>query len=331
VTDAEFLLRFWSGPYGWIAAALWGAAWGSFFNVVICRVPAGESVVRPPSHCRVCKKPIAWYDNIPLLSFLLLRGRCRHCGDRFSWRYFLTELLICLLSVLMFYLFVVRGEGPLGQRLAQLVITSLFCGLLVTISAIDLDTLRIPNLITYPGIPIFAALSLLMNHPRWYDGLIGAVAGYLVIRLMADGYELITGRLGMGYGDAKLLALIGGLLGWQSLLPVMFLASMQGSVIGITALVVARRHAPPEDEEDESEADSEAEAEADSEADSEAEADSDSEADDDDDDEPYELAREAQRASLRHARLPFGPFIALGALEVLIFQDWLHAIFPYLY
>ena len=315
MTDAEFLLNLWSGSFGWIAAALWGATWGSFFNVVICRVPAGESVVRPPSHCRACKTPIAWYDNLPLLSFLILRGRCRHCGDRFSWRYFLTELLICLLAVLMHYLFVLRGQGPIEIRLAQLVITSLFCGLLVSISAIDLDTLRIPNIITYPGIPLFAGLSLLMGHPRWYDGLIGAVAGYLVIRLMADGYELITGRLGMGYGDAKLLALIGGLLGWQSLLPTMFLASMQGSIIGITALVIARRRAPagggeePPPEEPAAEGDD----------------------DEDDDDEPYELAREAQRASLRHARLPFGPFIALGALEVLIFQDWLHAIFPYLY
>ena len=318
MTDAEFLLLLWSGPFGWIAAGLWGAAWGSFFNVVICRVPAGESVVRPPSHCRVCKTQIAWYDNLPLLSFLILRGRCRKCGDTFSWRYFLTELLICLLALLMHYLFVVKGNGPIGLRVAQLVITSLFSGLLVSIAAIDLDTLRIPNAISYPAIPVFTVLSLFMGHPRWYDGLIGAVAGYLVIRLLADGYELITGRLGMGYGDAKLLAIIGGLLGWKALLPVLFLASFQGSIIGITALVLARRGAPPEEDEPDEDASPAAERDGDDE-------------DEDDDDEEYELSREAHRASLRHARLPFGPFISLAAMEVLIFQDWLHTFFPYLY
>ena len=320
MTDAEFLLNLWSGPFGWIAAALWGAAWGSFFNVVICRVPAGESVVRPPSHCRACKTPIAWYDNIPLLSFLLLRGRCRNCGDTFSWRYFLTELLICLLAVLMHYLFVVKGTGPVGLRLAQLTITSLFSGLLVAIAAIDLDTPRIPNVITYPGIPVFALLSLLMGHPRWYDGLIGAVAGYLVIRLLADGYELLTGRLGMGYGDAKLLAIIGGLLGWQALLPTLFLASFQGSLIGITALVIARRGAPPEDE-----------AEHEAEEPAKPKEDPEGEEDEEDEDEEYALSREANRASLRHARIPFGPFISLAALEILVCQDYLSVLFPYLY
>lgn len=318
MTDAEFLLNLWSGPFGWIAAGLWGAAWGSFFNVVICRVPSGESVVRPPSHCRACKTPIAWYDNIPLLSFLLLRGRCRNCGDKFSWRYFLTELLICLLALGMHYLFVVKGTGPMGLRLAQLTITSLFSGLLVTIAAIDLDTLRIPNVITYPGIPLFTVLSLLMGHPRWYDGLIGAVVGYLAIRLLADGYELLTGRLGMGYGDAKLLALIGGLLGWQALLPTMFLASFQGSIIGITALVIARRGAPPAEDEPEGQAGQDQEAEGVQE-------------DEDEEDEEYELSREAHRASLRHARLPFGPFISLAALEVMVCQGWLSVVFPYLY
>ena len=99
--DSAFIELLFTGPWGRVVAGLWGAVWGSFFNVMIVRVPAGESVVRPASHCRQCKRVIAWYDNLPLLSYLLLRGRCRHCGASYSPRYFLTELLICLLTLLM--------------------------------------------------------------------------------------------------------------------------------------------------------------------------------------------------------------------------------------
>ena len=241
VFDLESLDILLSGSFGRVAAALWGACWGSFFNVLIVRLPARESVVRPASHCRVCKEMIAWYDNIPILSYLLLRGQCRHCHTRFSPRYALTEALVCALTVLMHHLFVASATGPIGLRLAQFFITFLFCGILVSLAFIDLDTMRIPDKITYPGIPAAAALSLFMDLPHFWDGMVGAVAGYLVIRIIADGYQLLTGRMGMGYGDAKLLAMIGGLLGWQVLLPTLFLASFQGSVIGITALVIIRR------------------------------------------------------------------------------------------
>jgi len=293
-----------SGAYGRVVALLWGTIWGSFFNVVIARVPLGQSVVRPGSHCFTCGAPIAWYDNIPFVSYLLLRGRCRRCGASFSPRYLLVEVMVALLSLGAHQLFVVGQGGPLGVRLARFVIVSMFAGVLVALSVIDLKTLRLPDAITYPAIPVFAALSLLMGHPHLWDGPVGAVAGYLTIRLIADGYLLLTGRLGMGYGDAKLLAIIGGLLGWQALLPTLFLASFQGSIIGIAGVLILGHGAhDPEDEEDEG----------------------------DEGGEEDEEAQKPQGASLRHARVPFGPFLALGALEVVVLQGWIAQILPFLW
>ncbi|MFH1130195.1 MAG: prepilin peptidase [Pseudomonadota bacterium] len=260
------------GPWGMVAAGVWGALWGSFVNVVIVRLPAGESLVSPRSHCRNCREALQWYDNIPLLSYLFLLGRCRRCGARFSARYWLVELLLCGLSVLLFHLFVVEGVQTLGPRLAQFVITSLFCGFLLAVAFIDLATMKIPNALTYPAIPIAILLSLFMVHPRWWNGFIGGVVGYVAIRFISDGWRVMTGRLGMGYGDAKLLAVIGGLLGWQALLPTLLFASLQGAALGIPVLMFYRRGKK--------------------------------------DDEP-----------LRWAGIPFGPFLSLAAIEVLVFRD----------
>jgi leader peptidase (prepilin peptidase)/N-methyltransferase len=153
----------------------------------------------------------------------------------------------------------------------------------VAITFIDLESMKIPDVITYPAIPVCMGLSLFMGHPRLWDGLVGGVAGYLVIVVVAEGYRLITRRDGMGYGDAKLLAMIGGLMGWRVLLPVLFLASLQGSVIGISYLMIAR------------------------------------------------AIQKKKEGPLRHAKLPFGPFISLAAVEVLLLGDLLRVFFPYFY
>lgn len=290
----EFLYEFLTGPFGRLAAGIWGAVWGSFFNVLIIRLPQQESLIRPVSSCRSCKQPIAWFDNIPLLSFILLRGRCRHCGARFSIRYLVVELLVCGLSLLMHQLYVVQGTGALGLRMAQLVITSLFCGTLVALTFIDLDTFRIPDAVTYPGIVVCMVLSVFMGHAHLWDGLVGGVAGYLLIRIIADGYQLVTGRMGMGYGDAKLLAMIGGLLGWQVILPALVLSSFQGSLIGITALVILRRRQGRGGQQHEIQGES----------------------------------REVEQP-LRHARIPFGPFLSLAAIELMLIRDWLPVLFPF--
>jgi len=296
-------------------AAVWGAIWGSFFNVVIARVPAGESVVTPPSHCRSCKRTLRWYDNVPILSYLLLRGRCRYCGARYSPRYALVETLVAALAAGLYRTYVFHGVGETqpGLRLAQFVIVSLFAGIVVSVAFIDLDTMRIPNAITYPGIPLAAVLSVFMGLPELWDGPAGALGGYLLIRLIADGYEKLTGRQGMGYGDAKLLAMIGGLQGWRALLPTVFLASLQGTLIGVTALLVSRLR------------NSRSAAEASSESDVGV--------------QPGTPLSESSDASaedevdrpFRHARIPFGPFLSLAALELLFARDLLPTLFPYLY
>jgi leader peptidase (prepilin peptidase) / N-methyltransferase len=236
----DALFRILLSPSGRLLAGVWGALWGSFFNVLIVRLPAQESVVRPSSHCRACTAPIAWYDNIPIVSYLLLRGRCRRCRAPFSPRYILVELLVCALAILMHQLYVVWGTSPLSLRLAQFFITSGFCGILVAVTFIDLDTLKIPNAITYPGIPICMGCSLLLEPARPWDGIVGGICGYGVIWMINTFYGLITGRQGIGFGDAKLLAMIGGLLGWQVLLPTLFLAMLQGTLIGIPVLVLVK-------------------------------------------------------------------------------------------
>ena len=312
--SANFFSSTMLGVSGRLLAGLWGALWGSFFCLVIVRLPAEESIVRPSSHCRNCHAPIAWYDNIPLLSYLLLGGRCRQCKAHFSCRYFIVELLVCGLALALHQVYVVGGTAAIELRLAQFVITSLFCGILVTVAFIDFDTLRIPDVITYPGIPIAALLSLFMGHLHLWDGLVGALAGYLVIRLIADGYQFFTGRMGMGYGDAKLLAMIGGLLGWQVLLPVLFLASFQGTVIGISVLVKTRgrrKDTLPRGS-------------------NELDADQQPLADIADETRPKENEEEELPAeSLRYARIPFGPFLSLAAIELLLLKDFLLFMFPF--
>jgi leader peptidase (prepilin peptidase)/N-methyltransferase len=172
-----------------------------------------------------------------------------------------------------------------------------------------------------------------MEHPRWWDGLVGGVVGYLVIRGIADGYQLLTGRMGMGYGDAKLLAMVGALLGWQALLPTLFLASFQGSIIGITVLFIAKKRRETQDgepgseesgEDREPEPDPEPRPTPDGAEDDENPADpadpEDDEADEDDEDLPD---------SIRYTRIPFGPFLSLAALEVLIFKDLFMRLVPF--
>ena len=263
----------------------------------------------------------------------MLRGRCRRCGARFSARYLLVELLVSGLSVLLFWSLVVQGPAggaagadALGVAVARFVITSLFTGLLVAIAFIDLDTMLIPDAITYPGIPICVGLSLVLDTTHWWDGPVGAVAGYLVIRVVADGYRLLTGRLGMGYGDAKLLAMIGGLLGWQAVLPTLMLAAFQGSVIGITALAMfklrrERAAAPGSDRA--SAGDGEG-------TDAESLDDGDARAEAADDGDAHAEAADELDKPLRLMRMPFGPFLSLAAIETLLLPDWMPRAFDML-
>jgi leader peptidase (prepilin peptidase)/N-methyltransferase len=236
------------GPGGHLFAALLGALFGSFANVCIVRWPPtdehpdGRSVVRPASHCPACGATIRWHDNIPILSYFLLRGRCRACKAEFSPRYLLVEGATALLFAAVYRLQVVvlhPFDTP-GWQLYRFAVMAAFVWVLVVIAFIDLDHKLILNRITYPAIPIFYALATALPERTWKEGLIGAVVGYGVIRLVADGYHLITRRRGLGYGDGKLLAIVGAYLGWESVLVTLFLGSIIGSVLGGLWLLVAR-------------------------------------------------------------------------------------------
>lgn len=211
-------------------AILFGLVVGSFLNVCIVRLPEDESVVSPRSHCRACEAPIAWRDNIPLLGYALLRGRCRSCGARFSARYPLVEALTAALFAL-----VVAKDAPAPEIALDLTMVSL----LIVVTFIDIDHFLIFDRITLPTIWLSPIAAYLVGHVRAVDSLIGIAVGGGLLGGFAWLYERARGREGMGFGDVKLLAMIGGVLGWEAALFSLFAAAISGSVIGL-ALMVAR-------------------------------------------------------------------------------------------
>jgi leader peptidase (prepilin peptidase)/N-methyltransferase len=290
-----------TGWPGHVFAAVLGALFGSFANVCIVRWPPtdehpdGRSVVKPGSHCPRCGAAIRWYDNVPIVSYFALRGRCRACRAEFSGRYAFVEAATAMLFVAVYHLEVglLYPADLLPLRLARFAIAAAFVFVLVVISFIDLDTKLILNRITYPAIPIFYGLGMLLPERSWHHGLVGAAVGYGVIRLVADGYYLLTRRRGLGYGDGKLLALVGAYLGWQAVVASLFLGSMLGTVIGGAALAWSRARerrsvvvAGAPDGED--------------------------------------------APKLRHVEIPFGPFLAAAALAYLFLEPWLRLrFFPF--
>ncbi len=204
-----------------------GTIFGSFANVIIVRLPAGESVVRPGSHCRKCQSKLKWYDNIPLFSFLILRGKCRQCKTEISSRYFLVELLMGVL----FYL-VYRSLGSTWFTLEALV----FVFGLVVVTFIDIDHMILPDKFTLPGI-VIGLLGATLNPERsLWDAVAGVLLGGGFLWLMAYLYLLWRKQDGMGGGDIKLLAWIGAVLGWHSIPFVIMTASIVGTVGGLISL-----------------------------------------------------------------------------------------------
>jgi leader peptidase (prepilin peptidase)/N-methyltransferase len=216
-------------PY--LIAFVVGAMLGSFLNVCIHRLPAGESVVYPPSHCPVCGVPIRHRDNIPLVSYVLLCGRCRACGGAISFRYPFVEALSGVMLVLLLYRF---GFSP------ALAVYAAFVAALIVISFIDLDHQIIPDVISLPGIVLGLVVSALGQGPPLLDSVVGVLVGGGILYAVAAGYHAFTGREGMGGGDIKLLAMIGAFLGWRGVLVTLIVGSFTGAVVG-TILIVARR------------------------------------------------------------------------------------------
>jgi leader peptidase (prepilin peptidase) / N-methyltransferase len=225
-----------------------GAVVGSFLNVCISRIPKGESVIYPPSHCPKCLAAIRFYCNIPLLSYLFLRGRCDSCGEPISFRYFAVELLMASLGVALFYQF--------GFGLA-FVVGFVFIAALIIISFIDLDVRIVPDVISLPGIVtglLFAVIGRYLISdpmeivPTPVAALIGVLVGGGFLLAVAWVYERFTGVEGMGGGDIKLLAMIGAFLGWPSIPLTLFFSSLGGSIIGLSIMLakgVDRRYALP--------------------------------------------------------------------------------------
>jgi leader peptidase (prepilin peptidase)/N-methyltransferase len=181
-------------------------------------------------------------DNIPIFSYLLLRGRCRHCGAKFSARHAAIEALMAGLSMLVLWCFALDApELPLGIRVARFAVYFAFSAVLVVLTFIDLDTKRLPDRITLPSVAVFFLGGFATGEVAWLDRAIGAAAGYAVVRLIADAYYYSTGREGLGLGDGKLLAAMGALLGWKALPPIVFSASFIGTMISIPVLLVQRR------------------------------------------------------------------------------------------
>lgn len=237
------------------AVFVFGLLVGSFLNVVILRMPlrlmhewrcqcrelleveAPEESVPPSlvtsrSHCPKCSNSIAWYDNIPLLSWLVLRARCRHCGAPISLRYPLVEFVTGLLSVI-----VILAFGPTAEGLAALVLT----WALIAATGIDFDHHLLPDQITLPLLWLGLALNLWFGlFASLEDAVIGAIAGYGVLWLVFHAFRLLTGKEGMGYGDFKLLGALGAWMGWQSLPLIILLASLVGAFVGLILMAAAR-------------------------------------------------------------------------------------------
>ena len=256
----QLLELFQSQPaYSWIAVAGFGLILGSFLNVVITRLPvmlnhqwrimcqdflanapAGMphaqkesfNLAFPNSHCPHCKANISFYDNIPLLSFLWLRGQCRHCKASISWQYPVIELTTMLIWLLAF-----QTHGfAVGALVLGVVLSTL-----LALTVIDLKTLLLPDELTLPLMWFCLLMTLFNTGVTPQDAMIGATAGYLSLWSVYWVFKLLTGKEGMGYGDFKLLAAIGAWLGWQALPIVIFLSALVGLAVGV-GLILFQNH-----------------------------------------------------------------------------------------
>lgn len=217
-------------PLWLVFAAVIGASIGSFLNVVIYRLPRGQSLVSPPSRCPQCGNRLKWYDNVPVLGWFLLGGRCRQCRNRISIQYPIVEFITAALFVLVVWL---TPPGPLVMTRLLLV-----C-ILIALFGIDLEHQILPNVITLPGIAAGLLLSTIAP-PGWRDALIGAVVGGGILYAIAWGYYLWRREEGLGMGDVKMLAMVGAWLGVKMVLVTFVLSSMMGGLIG-AALIGSRR------------------------------------------------------------------------------------------
>jgi leader peptidase (prepilin peptidase) / N-methyltransferase len=259
--------------YVWLLmAGAFGSLWGSFANVVIVRWPQGLSIAWPGSHCFSCGTPINAWDNVPILSFLWLRGRCRTCGGAIALRYPMVELALALLSAACFRDTVLLADSLEAVTLINYALSFAFCWALVVIAFIDLATQLIPTKLTAAMTVIGLAARLLLpgGGGDALDGAIGVAVGFGVVFSLGQGYRLLRGEVGMGLGDAHLMAMVGAVIGWRGALFTLVAGAVQGALVQLVMYLADRKW------------------------------------------------REGPVSSWRRP-VPFGPFLAIGALEVVVF------------
>jgi leader peptidase (prepilin peptidase)/N-methyltransferase len=211
-------------------AAAFGAVIGSFLNVCIYRLPLGKSVMWPASACPGCNRPLSWYENIPVVSWVVLRARCRTCGAAIGIRYPIIEALTAAMFGVAWWYY-----GP-GVLLASRLIFG--CALIV-LFAIDLEHHLLPNIITLPGIVVGLIFSF-FTEPGWMASVVGAVLGGGALFAIAEAYYRVRHEEGLGMGDVKMLAMVGAFLGWKLTLLTLMLASLSGTVIGLLLIATGR-------------------------------------------------------------------------------------------
>jgi leader peptidase (prepilin peptidase) / N-methyltransferase len=221
--------------FPWTALAF-GLLIGSFANVCIHRLPRGRSVVLPASACPACGAPIGALDNIPVLSFLVLRGRCRACRAPIAWRYPAVEAANGAL-----YLLLALRLGPAPRTFVLMA----FVTAMLVLSLIDLEHHLLPNAITLPGIAVGLAASFLPGPPGPIESAATALGGYLTFYAVAEAYRLTRGVEGLGQGDWKMVAMIGAMLGWRGTLLTVFLAALAGALVGVALIGAGRSSRQP--------------------------------------------------------------------------------------
>ncbi len=240
-------------PIAYIFIFLLGAIVGSFLNVVIHRVPLGQSIIFPNSACPICKCPIKFFDNLPILSWMILGGKCRRCKNPISPRYPAVELLTALLFVL--------ALGQIGFN-AFLPVALIFIAVIISLVFIDAENMILPNIITYPLVllaflirlifPLFFSavffadlnifpLNRLVDYPLWFVSIVGAVFGAFVsggfLWLVGEIWKRLRGVEAMGFGDVKMMFGVGALLGWRLALLSIFIGTFTGAIVGSVIIV----------------------------------------------------------------------------------------------
>jgi leader peptidase (prepilin peptidase) / N-methyltransferase len=219
-----------------ILIVLFGLAWGSFLNVVIFRVPREMSLVRPPSTCPKCGKGIKPYDNIPVLSYLILRGKCRHCGFGIPLSYFLVEVLTPAVFLAL-YLHHGRTAG------VSFIASCLFASAMIALGFIDYYHQILPDEITLPGLVLGLGYGLVRQDMGFRQVLIGAVVGSGFLLFVYGAYFLVRRKEGLGMGDVTMMLVIGAFLGWLPTVLTLILASFAGALVGVFFILVRKKDA----------------------------------------------------------------------------------------